>query len=166
MASQPTRSTRSTASGLKAVMPAEGSTNTQLPKSKRCTPAEMVVAQHLQAEQDSAAKQEALEANQCLANIQAAQLCDVDLQTPHPALVPTPGPRQLTSRENMTMLLANGRAGGSGVTHNMDCDADNGADTGKCTEGYSDEEDGDESPVKRSRTILIPDPVTPLPAAT
>ena len=66
----------------------------------------------------------------------------------------------------MTMLLANGHAGGSGVTRDMDCDADNGADTGKCTEGYSDEEDGDELPVKRSRTILIPDPVTPLPAAT
>ena len=48
----------------------------------------MVAAQQLQAEQDAAAKQEALEANQHLANIQDAQLCDVDLPTPRPALVP------------------------------------------------------------------------------
>ena len=66
----------------------------------------------------------------------------------------------------MTMLLANGHVGGSGVTCDVACDADNGADTGKCLKGYSDEEDVDESPVKRSRTILIPDPATPLPAIT
>lgn len=53
----------------------------------------------------------------------------------------------------MTMLLANGHVGG--VTCDVACDADNGADTGKCLEGYSDEEDVDESPVKRSRTIFI-----------
>ena len=97
MASQPTHSTRSTALGLKAAMPAEDSTNTQLPKCKQCTPAEMVVARQLQAKQDAAAKHEALEANQHLANIQAAQLCDIDLPTPRPALVPVPSPRQLNS---------------------------------------------------------------------
>ena len=48
----------------------------------------------------------------------------------------------------------------------MDHDADKGADAGEHQEGYSDGDNMDESPVKRPRTVLIPDPVTPLPTVT
>ena len=131
----------------------------------------MEVARHLQAEQAAAAEQKAHEANQCLANIQASHSCDVDLPTPRPDVVPPPlSSRQCTSQANVATLLAEGHTGGggggAGNTHNVGHDADKGADAGEHQEGYSDGDNMDESPVKRPRTVLIPDPVTPLPTVT
>ena len=144
-------------------MPAEVSANAQPIKH---TPAEMEAAWHLQAKQAAAAVQKTHKANQHLANIQASCLCDVDLPTPCPDEVPPPlGPRQHTSQGNVATLLAEGHTGGGGDgdagdtchTRDMAHDVDKGADAGECQEGYSDGDNMDESPVKRSRTVLIPD---------
>lgn len=59
------------------------------------------------------------------------------------------------------MLLVRNCAGGgdTGDTYNVVHDADNGADTGECMEDYSDENGVDESPIKRPRTVSLPDPM-------
>ena len=119
-------------------MPAEVSANAQPIKHKWHTPAKMEAAQHLQAEQAAAAaEQEAHEANQHLANIQASHLYDVDLPTPHSdAVPPSLNPRQHTSWANMATLLAEGHTGGGGGDTGNTCDvahdADKGADAGEC----------------------------------
>ena len=59
------------------------------------------------------------------------------------------------------LLVRNCAAGGgdTGDNYNVVYDAYNGTDTGKCMEDYSDENGVDESPIKRPRTVSLPDPM-------
>ena len=140
-------------------------------KRKRNTKPKPTAAS-LAADNDTAAQAERI-VNQRLANLEATRSCDENLPTPRP-LSETRSTSTLsrsTSQKDIAALIAEHRHSGSQVSQASApsitagqpplSNTSNPLDSLSNPEGYSDS-DNDESPIKKARTVIIPDPVTPV----
>lgn len=166
-----------TALAANVLDPTEDSPPPVPPKRKRAANKTKAADNQPTADDGEAAQQAENAVNRRLANLEAARSCDANQPTPRPvsSTRPTSTLSRSTSRKDITALVAEQRrsvsqpdkdlADGSAGNQPSPANAANPSGTlSEPEETYSDDGD-DQSPIKKARTVIVPDPVTPVPPA-